>query len=100
MNLAVRYKLMKADRPTEIGETIESMIRKQTTTNQPIDATAPIIFTPRKDGVIDDYNIRSDKWDRALQNMEQVAINRQTQRENWIQSLDDNNIETTPDSEQ
>lgn len=87
MNVSIKRNLMKATKPIETGETIESQIRRMTTTNEPIDGGAPIIFTPRKDGVIDDYNVRSDKWDRALKNMEQVAINRQTQRKEWLDSL-------------
>lgn len=97
MNVSVKRRLMKADRATEIGETIESQLRKLQETNQPIDATAPIIFTARKDGVIPEYNIRSDKWDRALENMEQVAINRQEQRAEWQNELD--SIEATPEEQ-
>lgn len=98
MNVSVKRRIMTPDRTTEIGETIESQLRKLQETNQPIDATAPIIFTARKDGVIPEYNIRSDKWDRALENMEQVAINRQEQRAEWQNELD--SIEATPTEEQ
>lgn len=88
MERPIRHKgLMKPTKATELGETIESQIKRMTTTNEPIDGTAPIIFTPRKDGVRPEYNIRSDKWERALENMEQVARNRQEQRAEWLDKL-------------
>ena len=34
--------------------------------------SAPLIYTPRKDGVIAAYDIRTDKWDVALDAMEKV----------------------------
>lgn len=98
MRIALKQKsLMKPDKAAEIGETIEAMVKRMTTTNEPIDGTAPIIFTPRKDGVINEYNIRADKWDQAMQNMEQVARNRQEKRAEWQQQLD--NTQTTPTEE-
>lgn len=95
MRIAARHKsMMKPDKATELGETIESQIRRMTTTNEPIDGTAPIIFTPRKDGVRPEYNIRSDKWEQALKNMEQVARNRQEQRAEWVNKLETPNEPT------
>lgn len=98
MRIAVKHKnLMKTDKATEIGETIEAMVKRMTTTNEPIDGSAPIIFTPRKDGVINQYNIRADKWDEAMKNMEQVARNRQEKRAEWQEKLD--GIQTTQTEE-
>lgn len=97
MRIAVKHNLMKPDKATEIGETIEAMVKRMTTTNEPIDGTAPIIFTPRKDGVINEYNIRADKWEAAMENMEQVARNRQNQRAEWQEKLD--GIQTTQTEE-
>lgn len=89
MRIAQRNKtLMRADKATEIGETIEAMVKRMTATNEPIEGTAPIIFTPRKDGVIDEYNIRADKWEAAMKNMDQVARNRQEKRAEWLNNLD------------
>ena len=43
-----------------------------TENNEPIGETAPLIYTPRKDGVIAAYDIRTDKWDIALDAMSKV----------------------------
>ena len=40
--------------------------------NEPIGDSAPLIYTPRKNGVIAAYDIRTDKWDIALDAMEKV----------------------------
>ena len=40
--------------------------------NEPIGETAPLIYTPRKDGVIAAYDVRTDKWDIALDAMSKV----------------------------
>ena len=43
-----------------------------TQNNEPIGDSAPLIYTPREDGVIAAYDIRTDKWDIALEAMEKV----------------------------
>lgn len=52
--------------PTEIGESIEEMIRRCTETNEPIEASAPMIYTDKDDGVLPQYDIRADRFDIAL----------------------------------
>lgn len=101
MRTAIKQKtLFKATEPTELGETLELQIKRIKETNQPIEAGAPTIFTARKDGVIPEYDIRSDKWDRALENMEQVSRNRQEQRAEWLKQLDETNpVENTEPTE-
>ena len=54
------------------GERIELKIDRMTQNNEPIGDSAPIIYTQRKDGVIAAYDIRTDKWDIALDAMEKV----------------------------
>lgn len=54
------------------GERIELKIDRMTQNNEPIGDSAPLIYTPRKDGVIAAYDIRTDKWDIALEAMEKV----------------------------
>lgn len=54
------------------GERIELKIDRMTQNNEPIGDSAPLIYTPRKDGVIAAYDIRADKWDIALEAMEKV----------------------------
>ena len=48
------------------GEFIEEKVSRVVENKEPIEDGAPIIYTERKDGVIPAYNIRTDKWDIAL----------------------------------
>ena len=49
------------------GEMLESMIKRAVTEMTPIEENAPIIYTPRKEGVKAEYNIRTDRMDIALE---------------------------------
>lgn len=66
--------LYKSNLQTELteGERLECKIERMTENNEPIGETAPLIYTPRKDGVIAAYDIRTDKWDIALDAMSKV----------------------------
>lgn len=55
------------------GETIEQKMRRVTQNKEPITDGAPIIYTERKDGVQPDYNIRTDKWDIAIEAKDQIS---------------------------
>lgn len=58
------------------GEYLEEKVRRITETGEPIEDSAPIIYTERKDGVIPAYDIRTDKWDIALEAMMTVNDNK------------------------
>ena len=47
-------------------------LQKMIDNKEPIEATAPIIYTARKDGVIPQYDIRADKWDIAMEARNEV----------------------------
>lgn len=57
------------------GELIESKVKRMTENKEPIKDGAPIAYTEKKDGVLPQYNIRTDKWDLVLDKME--AANKQ-----------------------
>lgn len=48
------------------GESLEEMIRRCTESNEPIEATAPMIYTEEADGVQPQYDPRADRYDIAL----------------------------------
>lgn len=54
------------------GETIESKVRRIVENKEPITDGAPIIFTEKKDGVLPQFDVRTDKWDIALEAMDKV----------------------------
>ena len=68
-------------KPLENGESIEEKMRRVTTTNEPIDNVAPMIYTEKKDGVLPQYDIRTDRWDIAQEAMGVVAKSMAAKRE-------------------
>ena len=52
------------------GESIESKVSKLIENNEPITDGAPIIFTEKKNGVLPQFDIRTDKWDIAQSAMD------------------------------
>ena len=63
------------------GETIEQKIERVTTNKEPIKDGAPIIYTERKDGVLAGYNIRTDRFEVAVDAMDKVQKSKVAQRE-------------------
>ena len=62
------------------GETIEEKVMRITQNNEPITDGSPIIYTERKDGVRPDYNIRTDRFDVAIEAMDMVNKSKRAQR--------------------
>ena len=52
------------------GESIEEKCAKLVENNEPITDGAPIIYTEKKDGVLPQYDIRTDKWEIAQSAMD------------------------------
>lgn len=48
------------------GESLEERLRKMIAGKEPIQATAKIGYTDRKDGVHQEYDIRTDRFEMAL----------------------------------
>ena len=48
------------------GETIEAKVNRIVNNGEPITDGTPIIYTERKDGVLPEYDIRTDRWDIAI----------------------------------
>lgn len=58
------------------GETIETKVARITLTKEPITDTAPIIYTEKKDGVLPAYNIRTERFDIAIDAMDKMEAAR------------------------
>lgn len=56
------------------GESIENKVRRIVDNKEPISDGAPIVYTEKKDGVLPQYDIRTDRWDMAIMAMD--AVNR------------------------
>lgn len=64
-----------------IAESIEGKVRRIINNKEPIKDGAPIIYTERKDGVQPSYNIRTDRFEVAVDAMEAVSKAKIAKRE-------------------
>lgn len=69
------------------GETIERKVARITLTKEPITDTAPTIYTEKKDGVLPAYNIRTDRFDLAIDAYDKIEMER-TAKKNQITAND------------
>lgn len=63
------------------GESIEQKIKRITSNNEPIKDGAPLIYTERKDGVQPEYDIRTDRFEIAVEGMGKVHKMHMAKRE-------------------
>lgn len=56
----------------EEGETLITKVQRIMDENEPLKDGAPLIYTPKQEGVRADCNIRTDKWDIAMKAMDRV----------------------------
>lgn len=70
------------------GETIEAKVRRVVENKEPITDGAPIVYTEKKDGVLPQFNIRTDKWDIALEAMDKVQASRIAKSKQYMESLE------------
>ena len=84
--------LIRITEPFHEGRTIEKQIAIAMLTNEPVDQTSPITFTKRSDGVLPDYDIRTDKWQLAQTAMTAVAdkirLNRSQKIQDKLKTVD------------
>lgn len=62
---------IKRENLTE-GETIEQKVARIVENGEPIEDGATEIFTERSEGVLEAYDIRSDRWEIAASAMDKV----------------------------
>ena len=77
------------------GERIETKIQRILQNKEPISDGAPEIYTERKDGVLPAYNIRTDRFDIAIEAMDKVNKTQTAKRENKIIDINANKNEET-----
>lgn len=79
------------------GESIEKKCRRITEEKEPISDGAPIIYTPKEEGVIPAYDIRTDRWDMAIMAMD--AVNKQKIAMSKNKTEIEENVETEKKTE-
>lgn len=85
---AIRSKTTIRKCETQVGETIEQKVERIIVNKEPIDDSAPIIYQPRQDGVKPEYDIRTDRFEVAIDAMDKVSKSRVAKRENYAQQKD------------
>lgn len=55
------------------AESLERELERKLNNNEPIEGDRPMIYSERKDGVIPEYDIRTDKHEIAVMGMDYVA---------------------------
>lgn len=73
MNKINLYRTCIIRHATDKAESIEEKVKRVTTSNEPIKDGAPLIYTERKQGVLPQYDIRTDRFEIALQAMDKVT---------------------------
>lgn len=63
------------------GERIEQKIQRITQNKEPISDSAPLVYTERKDGVKAEYNIKTDRFELAIEAMDIVSKSMRAKRE-------------------
>lgn len=63
------------------GETMERMVERLTTSKEPIKQGTALIYTARKEGVLAEHDIRTDRWDIAISKMGEVQKSLLAKRE-------------------
>lgn len=64
------------------GETIEQKMERIINNKEPIKDGAPLIFTERKEGVKASTNVRTDRWEVAIEATDKIAKSYTAKREN------------------
>ena len=71
------------------GETIEQKMERVIENNEPITDSAPIVYTERKDGVLPQYDIRTDRFEIAIDAMDKVSKTHVAKRIEMYKKNDD-----------
>lgn len=69
------------------GERLEQKIKRILNNKEPITDGAPLIYTERKEGVLPEYDIRTDRMEIAIDAMDKVTKSKRAKREERIQTI-------------
>ena len=81
-------KMTIKHKPTDIktkgvlrdGQSLEEFLRKAMAGKEPIQATAKITYNDRKDGVLPQHDIRTDRWDLAMMQTDKIHASEAARR--------------------
>ena len=77
---------------SEPGEPIEIILAKRMESGESLEDLheAPIIYTEKADGVLPAYNIRTDRFELALEGINQIQRSKTAQRDANLKKVEDN----------
>lgn len=94
----IRQSRIKINNSVE-GLSIEQKIERMMQQKEPINGGSPIIYTERKDGVLPEYNIRTDRFEIAIDAMGAVDKSYKARRENNIKERENAKMDVIKNSE-
>lgn len=79
------------------GESMEQYMNRIMISGEPINAASPVIYTDRKAGVIPEYNIRTDRFDLALDAQSTIVKGQIAKRMEYYKTEEVNETPTVTD---
>lgn len=76
-----------------VGESIEQKVHRILNNKEPIKDGAPRIYTERRDGVRPEYDIRTDRFEHAIEAMDKVARSKVAKREQRLGDIAKQNMD-------
>lgn len=76
-----------------VGERIEIMIEKYKNNSADIEGKGELLYTERRDGVVAGYNIRTDRFEVALDAADKIESSYQSKREERLKIVKDDTAE-------
>lgn len=64
-----------------VAESLEEKLRRVKNNGEAIKDKAPLIYTDRKDGVLPDYDIRTDKYEYLVEGYDKAAKSKRAKRD-------------------
>lgn len=75
---------MYIDAKVEQGEMLETQLRRMIAQGEPIQGISPMIYTKRSDGVLPQYDIRTDRFEIAQTALDNATKSDRAKREDRI----------------
>lgn len=74
---------------TYTAESLEKKLQRVMSNNEAIKDSAPLIYTDRKDGVLPDYDMRTDKYEYLVDGFDKAAKSKRAKRDGIAEATKD-----------
>lgn len=76
-----------------VGEMLCTKVSRMMYNKEPITAEAPIIYTAKKDGILPQYDIRTDRWEIAQEAMGAISKSEIAKGKAWMKEAEEDSKE-------